>query len=100
VSTTLRISAEDRTWHGVAISRSARSALRTQRSAARGQSTSGGSKVYAPEYTDYVADQIRWFADEHADVSRERPRVVRRWAGAEMAIAAVLIVVTAWRWLS
>ena len=91
VATTLRISAQDRTWHGVAISRSTRSALRAQRPAPSGPSPDR-SQVYAPEYTDYVVDQIRRFVDEHAEASQARAGVARRWAAPELACAAVLML--------
>ena len=90
VSQTLRVEADDRMWHGVAISRSARTELRSQRSGGGGGEATAASQVYAPEYTDHIADRIRHLASEHAEVSRRRPHVTRRWARAELALIGLL----------
>jgi hypothetical protein len=90
VSQTLRVEAEERVWHGVAISRSARTELQAQRSAGGPGGAPAASQVYAPEYTDYIADRIRDLASERAEVSRRRPHVTRRWARVELALIALL----------
>ena len=102
VSQTLRVEADDRVWHGVAISRSARTELRAQRAARQpGGATVVGSssQVYAPEYTDFVADRIRHLASEHAEVSRRRPHVARRWALIELALTLLLAAAILALWL-
>ncbi len=102
VSQTLRVEAGDRVWHGVAISRSARTEMRAQRAARPpGGATVGSSasQVYAPEYTDFVADRIRHLATEHAEVSRRRPHVTRRWALTELALTMLLTAAILGLWL-
>lgn len=102
VSQTLRVEADDRVWHGVAISRSARTELRAQRSARQpggATAVSSSSQVYAPEYTDFIADRIRHLATEHAAVSRRRPHVTRRWAVAELVLGVLLSAVILALWL-
>ncbi len=100
VSQTLRVEADDRVWHGVAISRSARTELRAQRSARQpGGAVKSTSQVYAPEYTDFIVDRIRHLASEHAEVSRRRPHVLRRWAVVEVALTLLLVAVIFTLWL-
>lgn len=102
VSQTLRVEADDRVWHGVAISRSARTELRAQRSARQpggATAVSSSSQVYAPEYTDFVVDRILYLASEHAEVSRRRAHVTRRWAVAELVLAALLTAAISALWL-
>jgi hypothetical protein len=102
VSQTLRVEAEDRIWHGVAISRSARSEMRAQRSDRRpGGATAVGasSQVYSVEYTDFVADRIRHLSSEQAQVSRRRPHVIRRWAVPESVLTGLLSAAILLLWL-
>lgn len=94
VGQTLRVRVDDRVHHGVALGRSARTDMRTQR---HGRA---GSSVTSPDYTEYVVDRLTRLATQRAAESAGRPEVTHRWAWVEIAVGVVLISADLAVWLT